>query len=164
MFGTGWAVGDETDGAGEHQDAEPAGERKMLVQPETAEQGDEDIAKGSRWHDEGEVGPGEGGHVRGEEAHEQDDASNDVQIEECVIQQGQVMDVDWADLRHSAREQRVTEGRGDDYGEQDGVLLEGEAMFHVDRVPGVNMGFGGCSNWIWKEKGQHGVLVLACFS
>jgi len=56
----------------------------MLVQPKTAEQGDEDIAKGSRWHDEGEVGPREGGHVRGEEADEQDDAGNDVQVEECV--------------------------------------------------------------------------------
>jgi len=53
------------------------------------------------------------------------------------------MDIYWADLRHSAREQRVTEGRGDDYGEEDGVLLEGEAMFHVDRVPVVNTEFDG---------------------
>ena len=50
------------------------------MQPEAAEERDDDIAEGRSGHDEGEVGPGERGHIAGEEAYEEDDSGDDVGV------------------------------------------------------------------------------------
>ena len=78
------AAGDEAYGTDDEGDAGPAVEAEVLVQPEAAEEGDDDVAEGGGGHDEGEVGPGERGHIAGEEADEQDDAGGDEGIEESV--------------------------------------------------------------------------------
>ena len=133
-IGAGGGVGDEADGGGEEEDPEPAGEREMLVQEEAADEGDDDVAEGGGRHDEGEVGPGEGGHVAGEEAYEEHDPRDDVWVCQSTHQQGEVMEVCGADLGHTAREQCVPEGCGEDYGEENGVLAGGEAMGHRSLV------------------------------
>ena len=101
------------------------------MQPETAEERDDDVAEGGGGHDEGEVGPGERGHIAGEEADEQHDAGDYVWIGEGVEEQAEVVEVDGADLRHTAREERVTYRCGEHDGEKDGVLGELEAMLHL---------------------------------
>ena len=77
VLGQRWAVGYEAYGADDHDDAGAAREGEMLVQPEAAEQRDDYVAECGGGHDEGEVGPAEGGHVAGEEADEQDDSGDD---------------------------------------------------------------------------------------
>ena len=100
------------------------------MQHEVAEEGDEDVAEGGGGHDEGEVCPGEGSHVAGEEPYEEEDADDDVGIGEGVEEKGEVVDVGWADLGHAFAEQGVAEGGGEDYCEEDGVLAGGEAVDH----------------------------------
>ena len=130
MLGAGGGVGDEADGGGDEEDAEPAGEGEVLVQPETAEEGDDDVAEGGGGHDEGEVGPGERGHVAGEEADEQEDAEVDEGIEEGVPEEAEVMEVDGADLGHAAGEQGVADRGGEHDADEDGVLGGAKPVSH----------------------------------
>ena len=134
VFGAGGAVGDEADGGGDEENADPAREREVFVQPETAEQRDDDVAEGGRGHDEGEVGKGERGHVGGEEADEQDDADVDEGIEERVPEEWEVVEVDGADLLHAVGEEGVADGGGEHDAEEDGVLRGLEAVGHSGQV------------------------------
>ncbi len=113
VFGAGRAASDEADGADDEEDAGPAVEGEMLVEPEAAQQSDDDVAEGGRGHDEGEVGPGERGHVAGEEAYKQNDAGGDERIEESVPETVEVMEVDGADLGHAVRKKCVADGGGE---------------------------------------------------
>jgi hypothetical protein len=122
VLGTGGAAGYEADGADDEGDAEPAGEGELFVQPVTADERDDDWAEGRGGHDEGEVGPAEGGGVGSEEADEEDDADIDVGVEESVKEEAEVVDVDGADLVHAALEEGVSDGGGDHDGDEDGVL------------------------------------------
>jgi len=63
----------------------------MLMQPESAEERDDDVAKGRCGHDEGEVRPGERCHIAGEKAYEEDDSRDDVRICESVEEEWQVV-------------------------------------------------------------------------
>src|SRR6201999_559993 len=121
VLGAGGAAGDEAYGAGDEEDAGPAVEGEVLVQPEAAEEGDDDVAEGGGGHDEGEVGPGERGHVAGEEADEQDDAEVDEGVEERVPEEAEVVQVDGADLGHATGEQGVTDRGGEHDADEDGV-------------------------------------------
>src|SRR5260370_42298274 len=103
MVGAGGAAGDEAYGAGDEGDAGPAVEGEVLVQPEAAEQRDDDVAEGGGGHDEGEVGPGEGSHVAGEETGEQDDAGRHEGVEERGPETVSVMMSDRADRCHDVR-------------------------------------------------------------
>jgi hypothetical protein len=132
VFGAGGASGDEADGADDEENAGPAVEGEVLVKPEAAEEGDDDVAKGGGGHDEGEIGPGERGHVTGEEADEQDDTGDDVGVEEGVEEQTEVVEVDGADLSHAAREQGVSDGGGEHDREEDEVTLRGESVLHLN--------------------------------
>jgi hypothetical protein len=109
VFRPGGAAGYEAYGAGDEEDAGPAGEGEMLVEPEAAEEGDDDVAEGGGGHDEGEVGPGECGHVAGKEADEEDDSGEDVGFGESVEEEGEVVEVDGADLGHAAGEEGVAD-------------------------------------------------------
>lgn len=131
MFGTRGSVGDETDGRGDEEDAEPAREGEVFVQPEAAEESDDDVSEGGGGHDEGEVGEGERGHVAGEEADEQDDANVDEGVEEGVPEEREVMEVDGADLLHAVGEEGVADGGGEHDAEEDGVLRGFEAVGHA---------------------------------
>ena len=133
VFGARGGVGDEADGGGDEEDADPAGEGEVLVQPEAAEERDDDVAEGGGGHDEGEVGPGERGHVAGEEADEQDDAEVDEGVEERVPEEVEVVEVDGADLGHAAGEQGVADGGGEHDADEDGVLRGFEAVGHAGR-------------------------------
>jgi hypothetical protein len=130
VLGAGGAAGYEADGADDEGDAEPAGERELLVQPVAADEGDDHRAKGCGGHDEGEVGPAERCCIGGEEADEEEDAEVDVGVEEGVPEEAEVVDVDGADLVHAALEERVADGGGDHDGDEDGVLRGSELVFH----------------------------------
>src|SRR3981189_2047845 len=104
----------------------------MLVQPEAAEQRDDDVSEGRGWHDEGEISPAEGCHVTGEEADEQDDAGDGVHVEESAEEQAEVVEIDRAYLRHAVRKQRVTHRCGEHDGDEDGVLGWLEGGLHLD--------------------------------
>ena len=109
MLGAGWAVGYEADGAGEQQDADPTGDGEVFMQPETAEQRDHDVAEGGGRHDEGQVGPGQSDHIAGEESDQEDDAGDDVQVEDGVKKNAEVVRVDGGHLAHPALEKCVAE-------------------------------------------------------
>ena len=113
VFGAGGAACDEADGADDEDDAGPAVEGEVLVEPEAAEERDDDVAEGSGGHDEGEISPGERGHIAGEEADEQDDAGDDVRVGEGVEEEGEMVEIDGADLSHAAREKSVAYGSGE---------------------------------------------------
>src|SRR5258708_3057891 len=81
-IGGGGAGGDEAYGAGDEEDPGRAVEGEVFVQPEATEEGDDDVAEGGGGHDEGEVGPGERGHIAGGEADEEDDSGEDVGVGE----------------------------------------------------------------------------------
>jgi hypothetical protein len=133
VFGAGRGVGDEADGGGNEKDADPAVDGEVLVQPEAAEERDDDVAEGGGGHYEGEVCPGERGHVAGEEADEQDDADVDEGVEERVPEQAEVVEVDGADLGHAAGEQGITDRGGEHDADEDGVLRGFEAVLHSGR-------------------------------
>src|SRR5271170_3579558 len=82
VFGQGWTSGDKADSGGDKDDAEPAPRRKILMQPEAREQRDYYVAKRRSWQHIGQIGPGERGEVRGEEADEEDDSAGDPGIED----------------------------------------------------------------------------------
>ena len=132
VFGAGGASGDEADGADDENNAGPAVEGEVLVKPEAAEQGDDDVAKGGGGHDEGEVGPGECGHVTGEETDKEHDAGDDVRVEESVEEETEVVEVDGADLSHAAGEQGVSDGGSEHDTEEDEVTLGGEGVLHLN--------------------------------
>ena len=44
-----------------------------------------------------------------------------------------MMEIDRADLRHTMREERIADGRGEHYGGEDEVLFEGKAVSHLLR-------------------------------
>jgi hypothetical protein len=125
VLGAGWAVGYEAYGADDHHNAGAAREGEMFVQPEAAEQGDDDVAECGGGHDEGEVGPTEGGHVAGEEADEQDDSGDDPRVGERVEQQAEVLHVDLADLGHAVGEEGVADTCRERDAEEDEVALRG---------------------------------------
>ena len=100
------------------------------MQPEAAEESDDYVAEGGGGHDEGEVSPGERGHVAGEEADEQDDAEVDEGVEERVPEEAEMVKVDGADLLHAAAEEGVADGGGEYDAEEDGVLGGFEAVSH----------------------------------
>ena len=122
MFGAGGATGDEADGADDEKNAGPAVEGEVLVEPKTAEECDDDVAKGGGRHDEGEIGPGERGHIAREEADEEDDPGDDVGVGEGAKEQAEVVEVDWAYLGHASGEKGVSDGGCEHDGEKDGVL------------------------------------------
>jgi hypothetical protein len=122
VFGAGGASGDEAYGAGDEGDAGPAVEGEMLVEPEAAEERDDDVTEGSGGHDEGEVGPGERGHVTGEESDEEHDAGGDEGVEERVPEERQMVEIDGADLGHASGEERVADRCGEHDSYEDGVL------------------------------------------
>jgi hypothetical protein len=132
VFGAGGASGDEADGADNENNAGPAVEGEVLVKPEAAEEGDDDVAKGGGGHDEGEVCPGERGHVTGEETDEEHDAGDDVGVEESVEEETEVVEVHGADLSHAAGEQGVSDGGGEHDTEEDEVTLGGEGVLHLN--------------------------------
>src|SRR6185437_80334 len=131
VLGARGGVGDEANGGGDEENADPAGDGEVLVKPEAAEEGDDDVAERGGGHDEGEVGPGEGGHVAGEEADEQDDAEVDEGVEERVPEEAEVMEVDGADLGHAAGQQSVADGGGEHDTDENGVLGGFEAVGHA---------------------------------
>ncbi len=130
MFSAGRTAGDEADRADDERDAEPAGERELLMQPEFAEHGNDDVAEGGGGHHEGEVGPAERGGVAGEEADEQDNAGVDEGVEERLPEEAKVVHVYCADLGHAAGEEGVAYRCGEHDGDQDGVLGGLEDVFH----------------------------------
>src|ERR1700733_8991324 len=101
VFGAGGAGGDEAYGADDEKDAGPAGEAEVFMQPEAAEERDNDIPEGGGGHDEGEIGPGERSHVAGEEADEEHDSGNDVGVGEGVKEKREMVEIDRADLGHA---------------------------------------------------------------
>ena len=122
MFGAGGATGDEADGADDEKNAGPTVEGEVLVEPKTAEECDDDVAKGGGRHDEGEIGPGERGHVTGEETDEEHDAGDDVGVEEGVEEKPEVIEVDGADLGHATGQEGVADRGGEHDAEEDDVL------------------------------------------
>ena len=96
--------------------------RKMLVQPEMAEQRNDNITKGSRRHHEGEVGPRKCGHVAGEESDEEKDSGGDKWIEEGVPEETEMMKIDGANLGHATGEQRVANRCSEHNSDENGVL------------------------------------------
>ena len=113
MISQRWSVGDESDCADNEEDACPAVGAEMLMQPEPAEQRNDDVAERRCRHHEGEVGPAERGHVACEESNEKQNAKIDEWIEERMPQQAQVMQVYSAYLPHAAREKGIAEWRGE---------------------------------------------------
>ncbi len=103
----------------------------MLVEPEAAKEGNDDIPEGGGGHDEGQVGPGEGGHIAGEEADEEDDPGGDEGVEEGVPEEMEVVEVDGADLGHAAREKGIADRRCEHDGDKDGVLRGFEGVLHA---------------------------------
>ena len=93
------------------------------MQPESAEQCDDNVPKCRGWHNECQVGPAEGGHVAGKESDEQQDSDVDVGIEQRMPQQAQVVHVYGADISHAPRQQGIAKRSGQRYGEQDEVTL-----------------------------------------
>ena len=122
MFGSRGTSGDEANGTDDEKDSGPAIEAKVLMQPEAAEQGDDDISECGCRHDEGEIGPGERGHIAREEADEEDDPGDDVGVGEGVKEQAEVVEVDGAHLGHASGEKGVSDGGCEHDGEKDGVL------------------------------------------
>ena len=122
VFGAGGATGDKAYGADDEEDAGPAVNREVLMKPEAAEERDDDIAKGGGGHDEGEVCPGERGHVTGEEPDEEHDAGDDVGVEKGVEEKPKVMEVDGADLGHATGQKGVADRGGEHDAEEDDVL------------------------------------------
>ena len=122
VLGERGAVGDEADSTDDEDDAGPAVGGEVFVQPEAAEQGDYDVSEGRCGHDEGEIGPGEGGHVAGEEAYEEKDSGGDEGVEEGMPEKVKVLEVDGANLGHSAGEEGVAYRCGEHDGDEDGVL------------------------------------------
>lgn len=122
MLGARGATGYEADSGDDEKYPGPAGEGHLLMQPEAAEQRDDDVTEGSGGHDEGEVGPAEGGGVAGEEADEENDSCVDEGVEEGVPEEREVVHVDGSDLAHASREQGVADGCGEHDGNEDGVL------------------------------------------
>src|ERR1700722_13363535 len=110
MLGAGGATGDESYGADNEQNAGQAGEAEVLVEPEAAEERDDHVAEGSGGNDEGEIGPGGGRHVAGEEADEERDSGDDVGIAQGVEEKAQVVKVDGPDLRHATGEEGISDG------------------------------------------------------
>ena len=131
MLGAGWASCDESYGANDEQNAGPAGEAEVLVEPEAAEERDDHVAEGSGGHDEGEIGPGERRHVAGEEADEERDSGDDVGIAQGVEEKAQVVKVDGPDLRHATGEEGISDGGSEHDGKQDGVLGGSKAVCHL---------------------------------
>ncbi len=74
----------------------------MLVEPEAAEKRHDDVSEGRGGHDEGEIGPGEGGHVAGEEAYEEKDSGGDEGVEEGMPEEVKVVEVNGPNLGHAA--------------------------------------------------------------
>jgi hypothetical protein len=130
-FGTRWPSGNKPHSTDDEKDSGPAVEGEVFVQPEAAEQSDNDVSKGRGGHDEGEVGPGERGHVGGEEADEQDDSGDDEGVEEGVPEETEMMEIDLTDLGHAAGEKGVSYGCGEHDGDEDGVLRRFESVLHL---------------------------------
>lgn len=106
------------------------------MQPEAAEERDDDVAEGGGGHDEGEVGPGERSHVAGEKEDEEDDSGIDEGVEERVPEEAEVIEVDGADLGHAAGEESVANGGSQHDADEDRVLRGFEAMSHAGQVQG----------------------------
>ena len=102
MFCARRAAGYEADGRDDEEDTGPAGARHLFVQPEASHERDDDVAEGGGGHDEGEVGPAEGGGVAGEEADEEEDSGVYERVEESVPEEGEVVEIDGTDLAHAA--------------------------------------------------------------
>lgn len=92
------------------------------MQPEAAEQRDDDVTEGGGGHNEGEVGPTEGGGVAGEEADEENDSCVDEGVEESVPEEREVVQVHGTDLAHAAREKGIAYGCRQHDGDEDGIL------------------------------------------
>jgi len=106
----------------------------VFVEPEAAEERDDDVAEGGGRHDEGEVGPGERGHIADEEADEKDDAGGDEGVEEGMPEERQVVEVDWANLGHATGEESVADRCSEHDGQQDEITLGGEGVLHLPPV------------------------------
>ena len=102
------------------------------MQPELSEERDDDVTKSRGRHDEAKVGPAESGRVTGKKADKKNDPCFDERVEEGSPEQREVVDVDVADLRHAAGEERIADGGGEHDGDQDGVLGRFEAVSHCD--------------------------------
>lgn len=125
---------DKSDRADDQEDACPTVEREVFMKPEATEQSNDDIAKSSRWHDEGEIGPRERRHVAGKEANQEDDSRDNKRIEKSFPKQAEVVKVDLADLRHAAGEKGVSYGCSEHDGEEDGILRRLKRVLHKKNI------------------------------
>jgi hypothetical protein len=121
----GWAVRDEAYADGDEDDAEPALPGDGFVEPETGEEGYDDVAEGGCGEDEGEVGPGERGEIAGEEADQECDAECDPGREDGGDERGGMGERDGRQGGYAAREARVSERGAESDKAQDHVLARG---------------------------------------
>src|SRR5579875_3916371 len=106
----------------------------MLVQPESAEQRDDDVSEGRGWHYKGEIGPAQRRHVACEKADQQHNAGENVWIGERMKEQTEMVQVNWAHLAHAVREQHVSNRSCEHDGGEDGVLGGLELVLHEEKV------------------------------
>ena len=69
--------------------------------------------------------------LAGEETDEQNDAGGDEGIEEGLPEAVEVMEVNWADLRHAVGEKGIADRGCEHDGQQDEVTLRGEGVLHL---------------------------------
>ena len=131
LFGERGSVGDEAYSADDEDDADPAVDGDVFVQPEAGEQGDNDVAEGGGGQNEGEVGPAEGGEVAGEEAKEQDDARDHPGIFESDEEEAQVVERDGAYLGHAVGQEGISDRGGEHDTEQDEISLGSKGVLHL---------------------------------
>jgi len=123
--GQGRARGHETDSGRDQRYAQPASRRDHLMKAEMRNQGDEHISEGSGGQHVGEVGPGKGGHVGGEEGEQQQDSDGHPGIENGEEQAGNIVQRDTSELLHAAGQQGIAEGAEEGDAGQDEVFAKG---------------------------------------
>jgi hypothetical protein len=103
----------------------------VLVEPEAAEECDDNVAEGGRGHDEGEISPGKRRHVAGEETDEKEDARGDEGVEESVPEAVEVMKINGTYLGHATGEESVTDRGCEHDGQQNEITLGRKGVLHV---------------------------------
>jgi hypothetical protein len=129
---------DETDAAGDEQDAGPPPRTDSLMQKNTRQESSDDVTEGRRGQNEGEVSPGERGEVRVKKSGEKKNAENDPGINEGVEDVGPVVEMDFAEVFHAAFEQHVACAVAAGDGQIDEDFLE----LHSDVPPSTRVDRG----------------------
>src|SRR5579871_371904 len=133
---------DQAYAAGDEQDASPSPGTDGFMQENTGQERGDNVTKGRRGKNEGEVGPGERGEVRVKKSGEKKNAENDPGINECVEDVGPVVEVDFAEVFHAAFEQHVARAVAAGDGQIDEDFLELHSMSAINpRGPRVTLDF-----------------------